>query len=106
MMKSALTTWRMQGPGLIAQHWSEFYALLAPVETAIQRGRYSEAAGAAQIAAACAVAWHCGVFVSHRLKRALRRNLRGYAGQAARELADGRRTPSHRPRGDAGRWDR
>jgi hypothetical protein len=90
-LETLLDGWRSRGRDLVAQHWSEFEALLSPVEAAIDRGRYAEAAAAAQIAAAFAVFWHGGVFVSHRLERALIR-----IGEAALP------TPGHdRMTGDA-----
>lgn len=70
--EAVLQTWRSQGRELVARHRREFEALLDPVEAAIGRGRYAAAAAAAQVAAAYAVFWHPGAFVSHRLERALR----------------------------------
>ena len=68
-----LQDWRTQGRTLVLQHRGEFEELLDRLDAQLDAGRLADAAAAAQVAAAYAVFWHPGIFVSHRLERALRR---------------------------------
>ncbi|PKQ07209.1 MAG: hypothetical protein CVT71_01155, partial [Alphaproteobacteria bacterium HGW-Alphaproteobacteria-10] len=68
-----LASWRVEGRDLVPRQWIDFDTLLGRVDAAAGRGRLEEAAAAAHVAAAYAVFWHCGVFVSHRLEAQIRR---------------------------------
>ncbi|WP_353475867.1 hypothetical protein PVT71_23085 (plasmid) [Salipiger sp. H15] len=68
-----LCGWREQGARLVQRNWTEFCALLDAAEAELARGRFAQAAVAAQRAAFHAVFWHPGVFVSPRIEELLRR---------------------------------